>query len=32
MLNVTGHGYNSVTKTLEWPDEKWVEYLQVVFL
>ena len=32
MLNVTVHGYNSVTKTFDWPDEKWVEYLQVVFL
>ena len=32
MLNVTGHGYNSVTKTFDWPDEKWVEYLHVVFL
>ena len=28
---MTGHGYNSVTKTFDWPAEKWEEYLQVVF-
>lgn len=31
MMTMTGHGYNSVTKTFDWPAEKWEEYLQVVF-
>ncbi|RVW13271.1 L10-interacting MYB domain-containing protein [Vitis vinifera] len=28
MMTMTGHGYNSVTKTFDWPAEKWEEYLQ----
>ena len=32
MMTMTGHGYNSITKTFDWPAEKWEEYLQVVFL
>ncbi|RVW96101.1 L10-interacting MYB domain-containing protein [Vitis vinifera] len=28
MMTMTGHGYNSVTKTFDWPVEKWEEYLQ----
>ena len=27
MMTMTGHGYNSVTKTFDWPTEKWEEYL-----
>ncbi|KAJ9682471.1 hypothetical protein PVL29_018400 [Vitis rotundifolia] len=27
MMTMTGHGYNSVTKTFDWPVEKWEEYL-----
>ena len=30
-MTMTGYGYNSVTKTFDWPAEKWEEYLQVVF-
>ena len=29
---MTGHGYNSITKTFDWSAEKLEEYLQVVFL
>ena len=32
MMTMIGHGYNSATKTFDWPTEKWEEYLQVVFL
>ena len=32
MMTMIRHGYNSVTKTFDWPIEKWEEYLQVVFL
>ena len=31
MMTMIRHGYNSVTKTFDWPTEKWEEYLQVVF-
>ena len=27
MMTMTGHGYNSVTKTFYWSAEKWEEYL-----
>ena len=32
MMTMTGHGFNFVTKTFDWPTEKWEEYLHVVFL
>ncbi|KAJ9692959.1 hypothetical protein PVL29_011881 [Vitis rotundifolia] len=28
MMTMTRHGYNSVTKTFDWPAKKWEEYLQ----
>ncbi|KAL6350080.1 hypothetical protein AAG906_004015 [Vitis piasezkii] len=28
MMTMIRHGYNSVTKTFDWPTEKWEEYLQ----
>ena len=31
-MSVIGHGYNSVTKTFDWPTKKLEEYPQVVYL
>ena len=32
MMTMIGHGYNFITKTFDWPAEKWEEYLYVVLL
>ena len=31
MTIVTRHGYNPITQTFDWLDERWEEYLKVIF-
>ncbi|KAK3212752.1 hypothetical protein Dsin_017458 [Dipteronia sinensis] len=32
LTNTTGYGYNSVTRIINWPDERWEEYLKANIL